>query len=110
MKTARFLGDSRARIKMFPEKARKDAGYQLERVQCGLEPDDSKTLVNVGPGIQELRIWDASGTYRVVYIARYSEAVYVLHAFQKKTEVTPKRELELVRQRMEVLRRIRERF
>ena len=110
MKKLRFLGDSRKQLRLFPEKVRKDVGYQLERVQRGEEPEDAKFLVGVGPGVQEIRSWDESGTYRVVYVARFAEAIYVLHAFQKKSEATQKRELDLVRQRVEQLRGIRERF
>jgi phage-related protein len=59
----------------------------------------------VGKGVEELRVWDDSGTYRVVYIARFAEAVYVLHAFQKKTRATSERDLELARTRYAELRR-----
>jgi len=110
MKKLRFVGDSIKRLRLFPEAVRKDVGYQLERVQFGEEPEDVKYLVGIGSGIQEIRSRDESGAFRVVYIARFAEAIYVLHAFQKKSEATQKRELELVRQRIEQLRGIRERL
>jgi phage-related protein len=82
----------------------------LKLIQFGLESGDVKPLVGVAPGLEELRIWDESGTYRVVYLARFVEAVYVLHAFQKKTQTTSKRDLDLIKSRFEDLRRIRERL
>jgi phage-related protein len=100
VKPIRFLGDSLASIRRFPEAARHDAGYQLEKVQRGQAPDDFKSMPAIGRGVEELRIWDAAGTFRVVYTARRAEAVYVLHAFQKKRQATSKRDIELARQRL----------
>lgn len=94
-------------MRAFPEAVRHDAGYQLEKVQRGDPPDDFKPLSTVGKGVQEIRIWDRSGTYRVVYTARLEDAVYVLHAFQKKAQATPKRELDLARKRYAHLKRDR---
>jgi len=100
-----FLGDSLARIRAFPEGARRDAGYQLERVQRGLDPDDWKPMKTVGVGAREIRVRDASGAYRVIYIATYRDAVYVLHAFVKKTQRTPQLQLELAASRLKELKR-----
>lgn len=99
MKPIRFLGDSLGCLRSFPEDARHDAGYQLEKVQRGEQPDDFKPMPSIGKGVEELRVWDDSGTYRVIYTARLADAVYVLHAFQKKTRTTAKREVELARKR-----------
>jgi phage-related protein len=104
MKSIRFLGDSLRRLRAFPEDARHDAGYQLEKVQRGDAPDDFKPIPAVGKGVEEIRIWDQSGTYRVIYTARVRDAIYVLHAFQKKTKATPKRELDLARKRYAALK------
>ena len=90
MKTLKFLGDSLKCLRQFPEDARNDAGYQLDKVQRGEQPVDFKPMPLIGNGVEELRIWDDSGTYRVVYAARLADAVYVLHAFQKKTQATSK--------------------
>lgn len=98
-----FLGDSLERIRKFPDGARNDAGYQLSLVQLGRAPSDFKPLPSVGPGVEEIRVWEQSGSYRVIYVARHREAVYVLHAFQKKTQATPKRELALARQRLALI-------
>lgn len=105
MKPLRFLGNSLEWLRQFPEDARHDAGYQLEQVQHGKQPTDFKSMSSVGNGVQELRVWDGSGTYRVVYIARFAEAVYVLHAFQKKARARSERDIELARARYAELRR-----
>ena len=105
MKPVRFLGDSLKRLREFPPDARQDAGHQLYKVQRGEQPDDFKPLPAVGQGIEEIRVWDETGTYRVVYTARRAEAVYVLHAFQKKTQATQKRDLDIARLRFAQLQR-----
>lgn len=99
MKTLKFLGDSLKCLRQFPEDARNDAGYQLDKVQRGEQPTDFKPMPSIGKGVEELRVWDDSGTYRVVYVARWADAVYVLHAFQKKTQATSKRDMELAKKR-----------
>ena len=99
MKPVRFLGNSLECLRDFPEDAMHDAGYQLERVQRGLQPNDFKPMPAVGPGVQEIRIWEDSGTYRVIYAARSKTAVFVLHAFQKKTRTTSKHDIEIARVR-----------
>jgi phage-related protein len=98
-----FLGDSLERPKRFPRSVRRSMGYQLERVQWGQAPDDGKPLRTIGPGVAEIRVRDTAGAFRVVYLARRMEAVYVLHAFQKKTRKTPQPALELARLRLERL-------
>jgi phage-related protein len=82
-------------LREFPEGARHDAGYQLDKVQRGEQLDDFKPMPSIGKGVEEIRIRDDTGTYRVVYTARLADAVYVLHAFQKKTQATAKRDVEL---------------
>ena len=105
MKPIRFLGDSLRAIRRFPKDVRQDAGYQLERVQDGKTPDDFKPMPAIGKGVEEIRIWDGSGAYRVIHTARVRGAVYVLHAFQKKTRATQKREIEVARNRFNELMR-----
>ena len=73
---------------------------KLDKVQRGEQPDDFKPLAAVGKGIDEIRITDESGAYRVVYVARPADAVYVLHAFQKKTQATPKKDIDTARKRL----------
>lgn len=107
MKPIRFLGDSLERLREFPEDARHDAGYQLEQVQRGEQPNDFKPMPNIGKGVEEIRLRDESGIYRVIYSARLADVIYVLHAFQKKTQTTAKRDIELARERFHQLRRQR---
>jgi phage-related protein/predicted XRE-type DNA-binding protein len=105
MKPIRFLGDSLQRLREFPENARHDAGYQLELVQRGEQPDDFKSMGTIGKGVEELRIRDESGAYRVIYMARLADAVYVLHAFQTKTQATSKRDIDLAKHEVQSARR-----
>src|SRR5438876_7323527 len=97
-----LAGDSRDTIRAFPDDVRKIAGFQLWRVQQGLEPNDWKALSSVGLGVQEIRI-HTGVEHRVAYIAKFAEAVYVLHAFEKRTRQTPKYDLDLARQRLRLL-------
>ena len=83
-----WIGSSYQDILNFPVEPRKEAGFQLGKVQAGLEPDNWKPFDDIGAGTKEIRIRDSSGIYRVMYIAKFKEAVYVLHCFQKKTETT----------------------
>jgi len=74
--------------------------YQLDKVQRGDQPDDFKPMSVIGKGVEEIRVSEPSGAYRVIYVARRVEAVYVLHAFRKKTQATRKKDLEIARQRL----------
>ena len=97
-----WLGSSRSDLKAFPQDARRIAGFQLRRVQQGLEPNDWKPMPAVGPGVREIRIHTGL-EHRVFYVAKFTEGVYVLHAFEKRTRKIPKRELELARDRFYTL-------
>lgn len=99
LKQVQWIGDSRERISAFPDAPRREAGYQLERVQAGRDPTDWKPIPSVGIGVNEIRVLDDSGAFRVIYVAKFSEAIYVLHAFQKKARKTAKQDIELARQR-----------
>ncbi len=94
-----FLGNSLKCLRDFPEDAKQDAGYQIDKVQRGEQPDDFKPMPSIGKGVEEILIWDESGTYRVVYTARVANAVIVLHAFQKKTQATSKRDIDIAKER-----------
>ena len=102
LKQVKWLGDSRERLRDFPDDPRREAGYQLERVQAGKDPADWKPMPSVGLGVKEIRVRDG-GAFRVIYIARFAEAIYVLHAFQKKASKTPKPDIELARRRFRAL-------
>jgi phage-related protein len=105
MKRLRFVGDSLKCLRAFPEDAKHDIGYQLNKIQHGEQPDDFKPMPSIGKGVEEIRLRDDTGIYRVVYTARLAEAVYVLHAFQKKTQATSKRDIDLARSRYTELMR-----
>jgi phage-related protein len=98
-KPVEFRGSALDDLRAFPEAARREAGYQLDQVQHGREPDDWKPMTTVGRGVQEIRIRDSSGAFRVLYVAKFDDAVYVLHCFQKKTQKTGKADLNLAAQR-----------
>jgi phage-related protein len=99
MKPVIFLGDSLKALRDLPPDVRQDAGFQLDKVQNGKQPDDFKPMPSIGPGVEEIRIFDPSGAYRVIYLARLAEAVFVLHVFQKKTQATSLRDVALAKAR-----------
>lgn len=96
-----FLGSSLSDIQAFPAPAKRQAGYELSRVQLGIDPTDWKPISTVGQGVREIRIREASGIYRVMYIVKIADHVHVLHAFVKKTQKTEKRDIDLARKRLQ---------
>jgi phage-related protein len=95
-----FVGSALADLRAFSYDARRRAGFELHQVQQGLSPSDWKPMSIVGPGVSEIRI-HTDNEHRIFYIAKFDEAVYVLHAFEKKTQKTPRRDIELARARLE---------
>jgi phage-related protein len=95
IKPVEFLATAVDDLRAFPRPARRTAGYQIDRVQRGLEPDDWKPMAAIGRGVNEIRVRDEAGAFRVVYVAKLEDAIYVLHCFQKKTRRTARRDLEL---------------
>jgi phage-related protein len=102
-----WLGGSRRDLRAFPAIARRLAGFQLRRVQQGLEPDDWRPMQTVGPGVREIRI-QIAGAHRVFYVATRAEAIYVLHAFEKKTQKTSAQDLRIGRDRFRALGKLRQ--
>ena len=98
-KLLEFLGSSLEDLRAFPLPARREAGYQLDRVQNGRDPDDWKPMTTVGRGVREIRIRDEAGAFRVLYVAKFADAIYVLHCFRKKSEKTSKADLDLASRR-----------
>ena len=98
MKSLRFIGSSLDDLRDFPVEARRQAGFELYSIQRGLEPSDWKPMREVGLGVREIRI-HVLGEWRVLYVAKFSDTVYVLHAFQKKTSKTRREDIELTRRR-----------
>ena len=99
MKSLAWLGDSLEIVKSFPAEARIQAGFELRRVQQGLEPTDWKPMGSIGLGVKEIRI-NVGTAHRVFYVAKFAEAVYVLHAMTKKTQKTPRQDIELAAKRL----------
>lgn len=108
-KPVEFRGSSLDDLRAFPLQARREAGHQIDQVQHGREPDDWKPMNTVGQGVKEIRIRDAAGAFRVIYVAKLAGAVYVLHCFQKKTERTGKTDLDLAARRYRELQKELER-
>lgn len=105
LKPLYFVGSALADLRAFPRAPRREAGYQLDRVQFGLKPSDWKPLTTVGSGVREIRIHH-EGQFRVIYVTKFDNAVYVLHAFQKKTQKTRKQDVEIARQRFKAMKEI----
>lgn len=105
MKDVLWLGSSKDDWDAFPKSVQDEAGYQLDRVQRGLEPGDWKPMHIVGTGVGELRIREAMGAFRVMYLATRPEGVYVLHAFKKKTQKTSPRDLRIAQERFKTIAR-----
>ena len=103
MKKIVFLGDSLEALKSFPLSAKREAGYQLDKVQHGFEPNDWKPMSSIGNGVSEIRVRDSSGIFRVMYVAKLESTVYVLHAFNKKTQKTSKKDIELTKKRLKTI-------
>lgn len=83
----------------FPAVIQDDGGYQLDRLQQGLDPDDFKPMAVIGAGAFELRLRDDSNAYRVIYVVKFEDAVWVLHAFQKTTQKTSNKDIQLAKER-----------
>lgn len=86
-------------LRSFPVGAKREAGYQLDRVQNGHEPADWKPMKTIGPGVREIRLRDKGGAFRVIYVAKFEDAIFVLHCFQKKTQKTSKTDLDIAERR-----------
>lgn len=94
------MGNSLEQIGDFPSSARQDVGFQIDKVKRGENPDDWKPMKAVGKGVKEIRIREASGQYRVIYLTNLEDTVNVLHAFLKKTQQTRKSDIDLARKRL----------
>ena len=99
MKPVEFRGSSLDNLRAFPSAARRECGFQIDRVQRGLEPMDWKPFKTVGSGVNEIRIKDAEGEFRAMYVARFEDAIYVLHCFRKKTQKTSQSDIDVARKR-----------
>ena len=105
MKRVTFIGSSLEDIRDFPIAVRKQVGFQLDRLQNGLEPNHLKPMKTIGSGVREIRIRDASGAFRVIYLAALADEVVVLHAFVKKSESTSQSDIEVAMTRFKEIAR-----
>tara|TARA_R110002074_G_scaffold349634_1_gene520292 strand:+ start:77620 stop:77958 length:339 start_codon:yes stop_codon:yes gene_type:complete len=103
-KSIYWVGTSYKDLLSFPEGAKQDAGYQLHRVQNGLNPEDWKPFHTIGSGVKEIRINDDSNAFRIMYIAKFAEKIYVLHSFQKKSQKTRPKDIEIAKVRFNAIR------
>ncbi len=103
MKSIVFLGRSLEAIREFPVPAKRESGYELDKIQRDLEPNDWKAMPSMGPGVREIRI-RLEGAWRVVYVANRADAIYVLHAFQKKTQKTSMRDIAAIKSSLKELK------
>lgn len=103
MKPLHFVGTARKDLAGFPESVRRRAGHELFMVQVGRKPADYKPISTVGPGAYEIRVRGEAGMFRVIYVAKFEHAVYVLHAFQKKTQETAKEDIDLAAKRYKLI-------
>ena len=104
MKSLYFIGTSQDDLRDFPEDVRAAAGFELFRVQNGLDPTDWKPMAIVGAGTREIRVRGESGAYRVFYVVESEAAVYVLHAFHKKTQETAKADIDKGKTRYKLIK------
>ncbi len=108
MKSVRFIGGAKEDLAAFSKPVRVHAGQDLFMLQVGREPDDWKPMPGVGLGACEIRVRDETGAYRVIYVAKFADAVYVLHASQKKSQKTPRADIALAKQRYRITRELAE--
>lgn len=104
-KPIEFRGSSLDDLRNFPQDARREAGLQLDRVQRGLEPNDWKPLKSVGAGAREIRLSETDGTFRIIYVAKFEDVIFVLHCFQKKTKKAAQPDIDLAKERYKALLR-----
>ena len=107
-KEIRWMGSAYADLLAFPDEPRRQAGFQLGKVQAGLDPDDWKPFDTVGAGTREIRIRESDGIYRVMYVAKFVKAVYVLHCFRKTTQATSKQDRDIAAARYRAVANVRE--
>ena len=106
-KSVVWIGSARNDLLSFPEEARRKIGHQLNIVQNGGLPDDWKIFAAVGPGAMEIRVHVDGNQFRTLYVARFDEAIYVLHCFAKKEQRTATKDVDVAKQRYKLMNRLR---
>lgn len=94
-----WCGTSREDLRAFPDNPRREIGYELRQLQRGEMPSDWRPFAEVGPGVIEIRVNCADGWFRVMYVAKFEEAIYVLHCFQKDSRKTRKSDVNVAKAR-----------
>jgi phage-related protein len=107
VKAVIWMGSSREKLRKFPKTLQGAIGFELFRVQSGLEPTDWKPMTSVGTGVREIRVRDETGIFRLIYLAARPEGIYVLHCFQKKTRQTSRLDLELAAKRFKSISKVK---
>lgn len=99
MKGVEFIADTLSVIRSFSKNVKRDIGYQIDRLQRGLDPDDWKPMKTIGTGVREIRVRDTDGIYRTIYFTKKEKHICILHAFKKKTNKTSKKDLDIAKNR-----------
>lgn len=102
MQQVTFEGNSLEIIRAFPVNAKQRAGYEIDRVQRGLEPLNWKLFPTIGAGVREIRV-QVGTQYRLIYITKFGDNIHVLHAFKKKSNKTSRSDIELAKKRLLVV-------
>jgi len=93
-----WIGNSYKALTAFPKEIKQAAGFQLHLIQQGHDPDDWKPMQSIGASVREIRV-HVAGEHRIIYLAKFEEGIYILHAFRKKTLKTAKKDLNIARAR-----------
>lgn len=105
-KPIHWIGTTLEDIKQFPDNIKREIGFDLDLVQQGLLPRDYKAMQNLGSGIMEIRVRDISGAFRLIYVAKFENAIYCLHSFQKKTQKTSPKDLAIIKTRYAAIKEL----
>lgn len=107
-KPIHWVGSTLDDVREFPDNIKRELGFDLDLVQQGLLPRDFKAMQNLGSGVMEIRVRDVSGAFRLVYVAKFANAIYCLHSFQKKTQKTAPKDLEIIKARYAAVKALQE--
>ena len=107
-KPIHWVGSTLDDVREFPDNIKRELGFDLDLVQQGLLPRDFKAMQNLGSGVMEIRVRDISGAFRLVYVAKFADAIYCLHSFQKKTQKTSPKDLEIIKARYAAVKALQE--
>ena len=104
IKNIHFLGNSLEILRSFHKDTKREIGQQLDYVQHGLMPDDWKPMTSIGIGVKEIRVRNQLGAFRTIYVVKRKSGIYVLHIFEKKSQKTPKKDIDLAKTRLKTIK------